>query len=232
MELINIATERFDIGRAAIFSHGEVDEYGDVTYSEWDGTTDLFDNDNMIHIGTTEGEVDIAANEEYSDLTIEVTGPAILKRCLAGESPSFEVGMYPDPDKMRAFSPTGTASSGTSRRRLVKVHTLWIVPEELFLADDGTGKFVEVPVTYTGGVWLKNGLPLTAAEQELVDMSSLIWKAQFGRLTPRYNHDEGGKSLKTLPVQVLQDTTKPEGCQLILVMAEADEFAVDFEPGS
>ena len=228
MELRDISTERFDIGRAAIFSHGEVDEYGVSTYSEWDGTTNLFDN--LVHIGTTEGEVDIAANEEYSDLTIEVTGPAILKRCLAGESPSFDVGLFPDPDKMKAFSPTGTASSGTSRRRLVKVHTLWIVPEELFLADDGTGRFVEVPVTFASGVFLKDGNALTTAEQELVDMSSVIWKAQFGRLTPRYNHDEGGKSLKTLPVQVLQDLTQPEGCQLILVMAEADEFGLDFEP--
>jgi len=228
MELRNIATERFDIGRAAIFSYGLVDEYGDVLYKPWDGLTDLFAN--MVHIGTTEGEVNIEANEEYSDLTIEVTGPAILKRCLAGESPSFDVGLFPDPDKMRAFSPTGTASSGTSRRRLVRAHTLWIVPEELFLADDGTGRFVEVPVTYASGVFLKDGNALTAAEQELVDMSSVIWKAQFGRLTPRYNHDEGGKSLKTLPVQVLQDLTQPEGCQLILVMAEADEFGVDFEP--
>lgn len=230
MELKDISTERFDIGRAAIFSHGEVDEYGVATYSVWDGTTDLFAN--MVHIGTTEGEINIEANEEYSDLTIEVTGPAILKRCLAGESPSFEVGLFPDPDKMRAFSPTGTASSGTSRRRIATRHTLWIVPEELFLADDGTGKFVEVPVTYVGGEWLKDGAALTAAEQELLEMSSLIWQAQFGRLTARYNHDEGGKSLKTLPVQVLQDLTQPEGCQLILVMAEADEFAVDFEPES
>jgi len=228
MELTSIAIERFDIGRAAIFSHGEVDEYDVTTYSEWDGSTNLFDN--MIHIGTTEGEVDIAANEEYSDLTIEVTGPAILKRCLAGESPSFDVGMFPDPDKMRAFGPTGTASSGTSRRRLVRAHTLWVVPEELFLAEDATGRFVEVEVTYASGVFLKDGNPLTPQEQELVDMSSVIWRAQFGRLSPRYNHDEGGKSLKTLPVQVLQDLTQPEGCQLILVMSEADEFGLDFEP--
>jgi hypothetical protein len=107
MELKNISEERFDIGRAAI-----------LRAPHWDGSDDLFAA--MEHIGTTEGPVEIEPNEEYSDLTIEVTGPAILKRYLSGESPSFDLGVFPDPEKMALFSPTGTASSGVTRRRLVR----------------------------------------------------------------------------------------------------------------
>lgn len=216
MELKNISEERFDIGRAAI-----------LRAPAWDGSTDLFDA--MEHIGTTEGPVEIEPNEEYSDLTIEVTGPAILKRYLSGESPSFDLGIFPDPEKLALFSPTGTGSAGVTRRRLVAAHTLWLVAEELFLADDGTGRFVEVPVTYAGGVFLKDGSALTAAEQELVDMSIIIWKAQFGRATPRYAHEDGGKSLRTVPVQVLQDLTKPQGCQLYLLLSELEDYEYDID---
>jgi hypothetical protein len=216
MELKNISEERFDIGRAAI-----------LRAPHWDGSSDLFAA--MEHIGTTEGPVEIEPNEEYSDLTIEVTGPAILKRYLSGESPSFDLGVFPDPEKMALFSPTGTASSGVTRRRLVTSHTLWVVAEELFLADDGTGKFVEVPITFAGGVFLKDGAALTTAEQELVDMSILVWKAQFGRMAPRYAHEDGGKSLRTVSVQVLQDLDKPEGCQLILALAELDDYEYDLD---
>jgi hypothetical protein len=214
MELRDLSNERFDIGRSAI-----------LRAPHWDGTgglVALFGD--LEHIGTTEGPVDIEANEEYSDLTIEVTGPAILKRYLSGESPSFEMGVFPDPEKMALFSPTGSASAGSKRRRQVLPHTLWIVPEELFLAPDATGRMVEVPITFAAGAFLKDGDPLTADEQDLVDMSILVWKAQFGRMTPRYSHEDGGKSLKTVPVQILQDLAKPDGAQLYMVMAELETF--------
>jgi hypothetical protein len=223
MELRDTATERFDIGRAAIFRYNPEGGAGLAADGSWDGTADLFAG--MEHIGTTEGEVDIDSAPEFSDLTIEVTGPAILKRYLNGESPSFEIGLYPDPEKMTVFSPSGMASAGTKRRRLVRSHTLWIAPEQLFLDADQN----EVAVTYVGGEFLKEGQPLTAAEQDLVDMSILIWKGQFGRLTPRYSHEDGGKSLKTVPVNILQDMTKPDHAQLYMVLAELDEFDLDLE---
>jgi hypothetical protein len=225
MELRDTSTERFDIGRAAIFRFAPDGGVGVAADGTWDGTTPLFAG--MEHIGTTEGEIDIDSSPEFSDLTIELTGPAILKRYLSGESPSFEIGMYPDPEKMSVFSPSGMASAGTKRRRLVKSHTLWIAPEQLFLDADQN----EVPVTYAAGAFLKDGVALTDEEQALADMSILVWKAQFGRLTPRYNYDDGGKSLKTVPVNILQDMTKPDHAQLYMVLAEITEFGdLDFTP--
>jgi hypothetical protein len=223
MDLRDTSTERFDIGRAAIFRFAPESGTGQASDGSWDGTVDLFAS--MEHIGTTEGEVDIDSSPEFSDLTIEVTGPAILKRYLNGESPSFEIGLYPDPEKMAVFSPSGMASAGTKRRRLVRSHTLWIAPEQLFLDADQK----EVAVTFSGGAFLKDGNALTDEEQDLVDMSIIVWKAQFGRLTPRYSHEDGGKSLKTVPVNILQDLTKEDHCQLYMVLAEMESFDVDFE---
>lgn len=226
MELRDLRTERFDIGRAAILRFAPEGGAGQRTTGEWDGTVPLFDA--MEHIGTTEGPVDIEANAEFSDLTIEVTGPAILKSYLSGEAPTFEIGVFPDPEKMRVFSPTGTASAGVMRRQPARLSTLWLVAEELFLAPDENGRIVEVPVTYVGGEFLKDGDPLTQEEQDLVDMSLVIWKVRMGRATPRFAHEDGGKSLRSVPMAVLQDFDRPNGAQLWLAGAEIEEFEVDF----
>jgi hypothetical protein len=228
MQLTDLTTQRYDIGKAAILAYSE--DAG-TTFGEWDGTSNLFDG--LVHIGTTEGPIDIEPNSEYSDLTIEETGPAILKRYLSGESPSFEIGVFPTPAQMKAFSPTGTASAGYTRRPLAQAKTIWVVPQELFLSYSAAGVPSEEAITYLAGAFLKDGSALTDEEQELVDMSILIWKAQFGRLTPMFQHEDGGKSLKNVPIQVMQDFTKPNGCQLYLVMSEADDYAaIDFEPES
>lgn len=218
MELQPIESQRFDIGKCAIF----------YRETPWAGTTDLFGE--LVHIGTTEGEVNIEANAEYSELTLpEVSGPAALKRYLAGERPQFTIGVFPDPDKLKLFSPTNTGSAGQQLRRRTAERTLWVVPQELFLAADPvTGRVSPVVVTYDGTEFLKAGESLSAADQELVNMSMLIWKADFERVTPRFQHDEGGKSLQEVTVNILQDFTKPDGCQLYLMMAEADEFEIDF----
>src|SRR5690606_28633920 len=134
--------------------------------------------------------------------------------------PTFDLGIYPDPTKMAVFSPTGTASAGVMRRQLARVHTLWIVAEELFLASDANGRTVEKAITFVGGEFLKDGQPLTDEEQELVDMSLIIWKARFGRATPRYAHEDGGKSLRTVPVAILQDMNRENGAQLWLAGSE------------
>jgi hypothetical protein len=226
MELADLRNERFDIGRAAILRFAPIGGVGQRTTGEWDGTVDLFAS--MEHIGTTEGPVDIESNAEFSDLTIEVTGPAILKSYLSGEAPTFEIGVFPDPDKMRVFSPTGTASAGVMRRQPARLATLWLVAEELFLAPDTNGRIVEVAVTHDGTEFLKDGVALTPEEQDLVDMSLIIWKARLGRATPRYAHEDGGKSLRSVPIAVLQDFDRPNGAQLWLAGSEIEEFELDF----
>jgi hypothetical protein len=228
MELKNIRTERFDIGRAVIGRYAPAGGGGLTSDGAWDGTGPLFAQGAMVHDGTTEGELMIEANEEFSDLTIELTGPAILKRYLNGESPSFEVGVFPTPEGMKVFSPTGTASMGSMRRRLVRVHTLWIAPEQLFLKTNASGIQGQVEVYFDGTDWLKDGDALTAEEAELLDLSVVMWKAQYGRVLPRYSHDDGGKSLRTVTVNALQDLGAPDGAQLLLAMSEAEDFEVDF----
>ena len=218
MELLDLTTQRYDIGRCCVFRR-------DV----WPGgTDDLFDT--MVHIGNTEGAVDIAPNSEYSELTLpETSGPAAIKRYLSGERPSFDLGIFPTPDGLALFSPTGRGSAGQQRRRPVREHTLWIVAEELFLKETVAGDMEEVPVTYGATGFLKDGVALTAAEQELVDMSIVIWRADFGRSTPVFRHEDGGKSLRTVPVNVQQDFTKPDGCQLYLMVGELADFpTIDF----
>lgn len=223
MELKDVSTQRYDIGRCAIFH----------TTPPWDGSDDLFGPTALgavtSHIGNTEGAVDIAPNSEYSELTLpETSGPAAIKRYLTGDKPQFEIGVFPNPDNIAIFSPTGKGSAGQQRRRPVKEHTLWIVPEELFLQEDNLGNMVEVEVTYAGGAFLKNGQPLTIAEQELVDMSMLVWRADFSRATPIFKHEDGGKSLKQITVMIQQDFTKPDGCQLYLMVGEASDYGISF----
>jgi hypothetical protein len=227
MELKDVATQRYDIGRAAIFVHG-TEANGLITPTAWDPSDPLFSS--MIHIGNTEGAIDIAMNPEYSELTLpETSGPAAIRRFLTGEKPSFTIGIFPTPNGMKLFSPTGKGSAGQMRRRRVRERLLWIVPEEVFLAEDANGNVVEVPLTYAGGQFLKDGDPVSDEEQELLDMSLLCWRCDFQRATPVYRHEDGGKSLREVEVMLQQDFTRPDGCQLFLMLEEAADFGVDFE---
>lgn len=215
MELQDVAAQKYDLGRAAIFRR-----------DPWDGDDSVFEG--MEHIGNTEGDIDPQANPEYSELTLpETSGPAAIKRYLTGEKPEFELGIFPNPTNMKVFSPTGLASAGQRRRRRVKEHLLWIVAEELFLAEDENGNTIEVDVEYTGGVFLKAGQSLTEEEEQIVAMSMLIWRADFGRSTPLFRHEDGGKQLRNVPVMVQQDFTKPDGCQLYLMVGEAEDLGID-----
>lgn len=226
-ELKDVATQRYDIGRAAIFVYG-TEVNGIITPAAWDESDPLFPG--MIHIGNTEGAVEITMNPEYSELTLpETSGPAAIRRYLSGERPEFTIGIFPTPKSMKLFSPTNRGSAGQQRRRRVKEALIWIVPEEIFLGEDEDLNVVELPITYLGGQFLKDGEPLDDDDQELMDMSLLIWRADFGRATPVYRHEDGGKSLREVPVMCQQDFTKPDGCQLYLMMEEADEFGVTFE---
>jgi hypothetical protein len=217
MELTPLSSQKFDIGRCAVLGVSPA----------WDGSTPLFDA--LTHYGTVDGTVEIAANPEYSELTIESTGPAALIRYLRGERPTFTLGVYPNPDNVAVFSPTGKGSAGQSLQRLAKTHTLWLVPEQLFITYDANGNGTYATITYNGTAFLKDGVALTADEQTLVDLSVICWRVDFSRLTPRYSVEDGGKSLTNVDVTVQQDLTQPEGCQLYLMVGEAADFSVDFD---
>jgi hypothetical protein len=207
-----LASQSYDIGKAVIF-HAP----------HWDGVTPLFAAGGpLVHLGTTEGELRIEPNAEYSELTLpESLGPSALKRYLTGTRPTFQVGLFPDMDQMKAASPTGIASLGQESQYLITGRTLWVVPNELFYKEGPNGFRQPVTVVLDGGNWLKDGEPLTAEETRLLNISAVIWKADFAPLTPVYNHADGGKALVQLDVTVQHDLDRPEGCQQVLVMGEA-----------
>lgn len=231
MEKTDLRDKQYDIGRCAVF-----------ICDQWDGTTNLFaDGGPLLHLGTTEGEVRIAPNPEYSELTLpEELGPSALKRYLTGTRPTVSFGLFPDIDQMKAVSPTGLASLGHESQILAKTYTLWIVPEQLFKKPNALNFPENVPVVLTAGNWLKDGIALTTEEERLLHLSSLIWKADFAPLTPVYRHEDGGKSLTEIEVTVQHDLDRPQGCQQILVLGEyfgdypafstASVPSLDFEP--
>lgn len=232
-------SQRHDIGRYIAYAYTDDDG---VTWSEWDGTTDLFATttdgddttfDNLEHLGTTEGELSIDHGEEYSQLKLEQTGPAVHEEYLEGEDHTFTLGVFPTPEGLKKLSPTGTGSTGFARRPKTKRQTLIIVPEQLVFDYDASGHPVEQVLTYEAGDFLKAGSALTDAEQELADMILIYWKVRFGRLSPVFRNEDGGKSIMdSLPVQAHQDTSKPSGCQIRLVMGELEDFSddIDLEP--
>lgn len=226
MQSASVFGRRYDIGKALIFAYSE-DDGG--TFGVWDGATDMFANMAQVPTGT-ESPLEETSNAEYSDLTIEDTGPAIHKRYLSGESPTLSLRAYATDAGLTFFSPTGTASSGFSRRPLTKNYTIWVVPEQLFATYDANGKpDYTAEITYVGGVFLKDGEALTTEEQELANLSRIYWKVQADRLSAPYNSENGGSAVADVTLQVLQDFTKPEGCQLVLAVSELDDFEYDLD---
>jgi len=217
VELINIGTQSYDIGRAALF-------YG----PQWDGSGDLLTT--LQHLGNTEGEFNFEPNEEFSALTIpENMGPAVLKKYVTGAAPTAEIGVFVNPTSLPVFSPTGAGSLGNMRQRRVKRYTLWVVPEQLFLKADSNGVEQEVEIALSGGVWTKDGQPFTPEDTRLFQLSLFGWDVHFERAAPIYRHEDGGKSLRTITIHFLQDLTKPDGHQIATVGAELAASEIDLE---
>lgn len=230
MDLANLNDQQYDVGKCAVF-------YADP----WDGTTNLFAAGGpLTFLGAMMGEVRFAPNSEYQELTIpEQLGPAALKRYITGNRPTATFRLFPTLEQMAVVSPTGIASIGHERQRLVKAYTLFIVPEALLLEPDANGFMKKVPLVLENGVWEKNGVAIVAGSEDerLLFLSSLIWKADFTPLTPIYRFEEGGRSDVEVEVTAQTDLTKPEGCNQILVLGEAfgdypvfDTDVLDFEP--
>jgi hypothetical protein len=227
MQIADVTGRRYDIGKALIFAYTEDDG---VSFKTWDGSGNFFEN--LRQKAGTESPVSESPNSEYSDLVIEDTGPAIHKRYMTGESPTLTLNVYATDEAITFFSPTGTASAGFTRRPLVKEYSLWVVPEQLFATYNPNGKpDFTADITFTGGVFLKDGDPLTVDEQELADVSRIYWRVHSERLVPPFDSADGGNARAEVTLQVMQDFTKPDGCQLYLSLSEMDdyEYELDFE---
>lgn len=215
MEPLPKVGQRYDIGRCLIFYR-----------TEWDGTGNVFDEAEMAHVGDTVGQVLPQLNTVYNDLKVEeLFGPAKLKRYFKGHDPVLPVTVFPTPDKLSLFSPTGLASMGVEIQELVQKYTIWVVPEQLFLKRNVTTNRMErVAVTYTGGAFVKDGDPLTTEEQLLADLSMLCWSCDFEQLPLMYSDENGGFAGSEVNINVHQNFLFPSGCQQALVLGELAQF--------
>ena len=222
-DLLPIFAQKYDVGRAALFLAG-TGTYPNEVPAYWDGANEL----TLIHLGNTEGEIAPASNNEFSSLTLpENTGPAQIKTYLTGSNPSFTSNVFADPRILQLLSPMGTASGGNSRQVLVRTHTLWVVPEQLFITQAEGSADAPVSVTHTGGVWTKDGNPFTAEDERLFNMSTFFWKVYFEVLMIPYRHENGGKANMELTAHVMMDTEKPEGNQLWTIGADLATSGID-----
>lgn len=216
MLLIDPAGQTYDIGKAAVFYNGDAanddPDTGVPLPLYWDGTGPA----NFVHTGITEAPIEPAANDDFSILTLpENTGSAPHKAYVSGAAPTFSLGLFANPIQLRRFSPTGSASGGTRYPRLVKEHTFWLAPLQLFLkTDPTTGIQEEVDVDYAAGAWTKDGSAFTTEDTRLFNMGVFFWRCYTERLMTRYVYDDAGKALQQLAVHVMHDFTKPDGHQL------------------
>lgn len=196
------------IGVGGAYTPGDLVTVGDT--ERWDGSGPL----NLAHVGTTEGEIAIAADVALSELTFtEYTGPAAHKRYYDGEGVTITIPFHFADPRLRAIcSPIGQASGGYSRQRPVREHTLVIVPEQL-LYDPSSNDFEAL--TWAAGTGFQvGGSPLTEEQTRLLGLSMWFWKGSFGRQLPSFNHDNGGKTINPVEFSVMHSPEFPEGNML------------------
>lgn len=222
--LLDLSSQIRAIGRGVLF-------YAD----KWDGQTNL----TLTHLGDSEGDIEVALNEEYSHLILpELTGAAKHKSYVSGEDPVISIPIYfADPALRAIVSPTGNASGGYQRRRPVKEYTLVIFPEELFYdATDDEYKDLTVTTDSAGdATFLVGGQPLTAEQTKLLGLSMWFWRGYFTKPGPLFRHEEGGKAVQTVSFQVMtSDLTAqiiPDG-ERLYTLGDPSEKGIDIEPAA
>lgn len=208
--LLDLTAQLRAIGRASVFYAASP-----YTYAASPTGADL----TLIHLGDTEGEVTIEANEEYSDLTLpELTGPAIHERYFAGENPVVTLPMYAADAALRAIlSPTGSANGGYQRRRAVTERALVLIPEQVFIDSDNAQ--APLVATNTAGTvaWTVGGVAASQAQLDLLDLSIWFWRGHFTRAMPSYRHEDGGKVVQSVSFQAMHNASMPDGHHLFTI---------------
>jgi len=203
-QLLDLTAQIRAIGRGSVF-------YAPGAFQFAPGGTNL----TLTHLGDTEGEITIAANEEYSDLTLpELTGPAIHDRYVTGESPQVTIPIFAaDADLRAILSPVGSASGGYWRQRKVTEYTLVIFPEQLFIENN---QQVSVSYDKVGG-WKIGADAATPEQLNLLDLSIWFWRGHFTRALPMYRHEDGGKVVQQVTFQAMFNSSMPDGDRLYTV---------------
>lgn len=197
---------------------------GVVFYApRWDRTTPLV----LTHLGDTEGDIVINTNPEVAALTLpELTGPAAHEVDYMGENPTIEMPLFlAEPSLLAIVSPVGSAHAGRSRRGKVREYTIVIFPEALFLKDNAEGIAQRVSLEFADGAWTLDGVALTPAQQELLDVSFWLWRAYFNRAPRRFLGGAGDarKNIETVSVQGMHHPEMPEGNALYTTGDPAEE---------
>lgn len=216
--LLDLTAQDRSLGRASVFQ-----------VTEWDGITDL--PSTMTHLGDTEGDITIEFGDSYSILTLpELTGDAAHEIFLSGKNPVITIPLYlADPSVRAIVNPSGTGDGGFQRQRAVTTHTLWIVPEQLFLEGN-----VQVEVDYvTATGWTVGGDAATSAQDDLIQQSFWFWKGHFNFAPLSFSHADGGKALGEVSFQVmhsgLSNTLIPDGNKL-WTMGDPVDNSIDINP--
>lgn len=219
MSLLDLTAAVRTIGRASVFY-----------VTKWAGTTKL--QDTLVHLGDTEGEITIAMNDEYSDLTLpELTGSAIHERYFSGMNPVVSLPLYlADPAIRKIIDPVGTVgSAGYQRQRPVKEFTLVLFPEQLFIESNA-----QVAVDFTTpAAWTVGGDAASAAQETLIDQSIWFWRGHFHFPPLAYRHADAGKAVDTVEFQVmhsdLSTTLIPDGHRLF-TLGNPSDYSIEIDP--
>lgn len=179
-----------------MLNFNSLEEYLRAIGKGWVFVGDPFTEGGLEPLGATEGDITVALNEEYNNLTFpEYTGPAVHETRLTGENPLVTIPLIVgNPELWEKISPTGKFSGGASRHVKPTETALVIFPEEEIIngiSYDGTAWTPEAP---KNAVW--------------------FWRGYFLRPGMTFRQPDGGKVIQEVQFQVMHDASKPEGVKL------------------
>jgi len=210
--LQDLGSGAFSISKGAVF-------YADA----WDFAGAL----ELDFLGFTEGEISFALNEEFQNLTLdEYTGSLSHKAFVQGEAPVLTIPLFTGDASLRAIlSPTGTASGGYGRQLPVAERTVVVIPEELFLSNNGQGT---LELEYNSGTsqWELDGVALTAEQDRLLGQSLWVWRGYFSKPDVVYRHADAGKSVDEVTFTAMYQPLAPNGARAYYI-GDPLEIGVD-----
>lgn len=209
--LLDLTAQVRAIGRGSIF-------YGTGAFAG--SGTDLA----LTHLGDTEGEIGLEANDEYSELTLpELTGPVPHEKYISGQAPVITMPLYAADASLRAItSPTGSASGGYQRRRSVTEYSLVIFPEDVFIESNAQA---QLGYTTAGG-WTVGGDAATSAQEALLDLAIFFWRGHFETVLPMYRHEDGGKVVQEVVFHAMHNGDMPDGHH-IYTIGRPDQSSIE-----